>query len=221
MKPRSLLVSGTDTGIGKTVVAAGLAAALRRRGVDVGVMKPVASGARRGVSDDAVYLRKTAGVDDPLELVNPLLFKAPLAPSVAAAVEKRRVDLRPVYAAYRELLRRHEGVVIEGVGGLLVPIRPRWTVAHFARKLRLPLLVVARPKLGTLNHTALTVLAARAFGLRIYGLVVNFAEPGGSDRRTWSALEVETGLPVLGVLPHHPKPAAFDALAKALIRLGF
>lgn len=218
---RSILVTGTDTGIGKTVVAAGLAAALRRRGVDVGVMKPVASGARRGVSDDAVYLRRTAGVGDPLELVNPLLFKAPLAPSVAAEVEKRRVDLRPVYAAYRELLRRHEGVVLEGVGGLLVPIRPRWTVAHFARKLRLPLLVVVRPKLGTLNHTALTVLAARAFGLRIYGLVVNFAEPGGSDRRTWSALEGETGLPVLGVLPHRPKPAAFDVLAKALVRLGF
>ena len=214
---RSLLVTGTDTGIGKTVVAAGLAAALRRRGVDVGVMKPVAC----GDTADAVHLKRTSGVDDPLALVNPLYFKAPLAPSVAAAVEKRPVDLRPVWAAYRELLRRHDGVVVEGVGGLLVPIRPRWTVAHLAKRLRLPLVIVTRPKLGTLNHTALTVLAARAFGLKIFGLIVNFAEPGGSDRRTWSALEEETGLPILGVVPHRPKPAAFDAVAMALLRLRF
>jgi dethiobiotin synthetase len=218
---RSLLVTGTDTGIGKTVVAAGLAAALRRAGLDLGVMKPVASGARRGVSDDAVYLRKTAGVDDPLSLVNPLLFKAPLAPSVAAAVENRRVDLRPVRAAWRELLRRREGLVVEGVGGLLVPIRPRWTVAHFAKAFRLPLVIVTRPKLGTLNHTALTALAARAFGLKLFGLIVNFAEPGRGDPRTWSALERETRLPILGVVPHRPKPAAFDPIAKALLRLGF
>jgi len=213
---RSVLVTGTDTGIGKTVVAAGLAAALRRRGVDVGVMKPVSCGSR----EDALHLIKTADIDDPLHLVNPLYFRAPLAPSVAAAVEKRPVDLRPVWAAYRELLRRHDGVVMEGVGGLLVPIRPRWTVAHLAKRLRLPLAIVTRPKLGTLNHTALTVHAARAFGLKIFGLIVNFAEPGRGDRRTWSALEAETGVPILGVVPHRPKPGAFDPIAKALVRLG-
>lgn len=214
---RSILVTATDTGVGKTIVAAGLAAALRRRGVDVGVMKPVAC----GDTADAVHLKRTAGVDDPLSLVNPLFFKAPLAPSVAAEAEKRRVDLRPVRAAYRELLRRHEGLVVEGVGGLLVPVKPRWTVAHFARELRLPLAIVTRPKLGTLNHTALTALAAREFGLRVYGLIVNFAEPGRGDPRTWSALEAETGLPILGVIPHRPKPAAFDLLAATLLRLGF
>jgi dethiobiotin synthetase len=214
---RSILVTGTDTGIGKTVVAAGLAAALRRRGLDLGVMKPLAC----GDTADAVHLKKTAGVDDPLSLVNPLYFKAPLAPSVAAEVEKRRVDLRPVWAAWRELNRRHDGVVVEGVGGLLVPIKPRWTVAHFARELRLPLAIVTRPKLGTLNHTSLTVRAAREFGLRVYGLIVNFAEPGRSDRRTWSALESETRLPILGVIPHRPRPAAFDLLAATLLRLGF
>lgn len=218
---RSLLVTGTDTGIGKTIVSAGLAAALRRAGIDVGVMKPVASGARRGVSDDAVYLKKTSGVDDPLSLVNPLLFKAPLAPSVAAEVEKRAVDLRPVWAAWRELLRRHDGLVVEGVGGLLVPIKPRWTVAHFARKLGLPLVIVTRPKLGTLNHSALTARAARDFGLKVFGLIVNFAEPGRSDHRTWSALESETGLPILGVIPHRPKPAVFDVLARTLLKVGF
>ena len=219
---KNILVTGTDTGIGKTVVAGGLAAALRRRGIDAGVMKPVASGGRRGVCDDAVFLRKAAGVDDPLHLINPLLFGPPLAPSVAAAVERRRVDLRPVWAAYRTLSAAHERLVLEGVGGLLVPLRERWTVAHLAKRLRLPLLIVTRPRLGTLNHTALTVLAARAFGLDILGLVVNHAAPGRADRRTWSALEAETGVPILAEIPFAKDPyrairgRVFDDLAERL-----
>lgn len=215
---RHLLVTGTDTGIGKTVVAAGLAAALRRRGIDAGVMKPVSCGDR----DDARFLTRAAGVTDPLDLVNPLFFKRPLAPSVAAAAERRAVDLRPVWAAYRSLSAAHERLVLEGVGGLLVPIRERWTVAHLAKRLRLPLLIVTRPRLGTLNHTALTVLAARAFGLRILGLVVNHATRGRADRRTWSALEAETGVPILGEVPFAKDPArairhpVFDVLAERL-----
>lgn len=213
----SFMVTGTDTGVGKTVVAGGLAAALRRRGLDAGVMKPVATGARRGVSEDAVLLRKAAGVDDPLSLINPIALAPPLAPSAAA---RRPLDLRPVRAAYRELSRRHDLVVVEGIGGLLVPLRPRWTVAHLAKRLRLPILIVTRARLGTLNHTALTVLAARAFGLEILGLVVNHAEPGRGDRRTWASLEVETGVPILAVLPRRPRASAFDALALGLVRLG-
>ncbi len=213
-----IFVTGTDTGIGKTIVAAGLAAALRRRGIDAGVMKPVSCGDR----DDARFLRRAAGVDDPLDLINPLHFRAPLAPSVAAALEKRPVDLRPVWAAYRRLSRSHERLILEGAGGLLVPIRERWTVAHLAKRLRLPLLIVTRPRLGTLNHTALTVLVARAFGLDVLGLVVNHAAPGRADRRTWSALEAETGVPILAEVPFAKDPdravrqRVFDVLAERL-----
>jgi dethiobiotin synthetase len=214
MRASGLFVTGTDTGVGKTFVAAGLAAAFRRRGLDVGVMKPVASGAvRRGkawVSEDAELLRASAGAADPLELVNPVLLRPPLAPSVAG-----RVDLGRVMRAWRELRARHRTMIVEGVGGLLVPLLPRFPVAELARRLGLPLLVVARPTLGTINHTALTVLAARAFGLRLLGLVINHAvrtAPSAAVRTSPRALEVETGLPVLARIPFRAGPAVFDRL---------
>lgn len=221
---RSILVTGTDTGVGKTIVAAGIAAALRRRGVDVGVMKPVATGAvRRGgrlVAEDAELLRRAAGVDDPLELINPVCLEPPLAPSVAARIAKRPIDLGRIVKAYRELSRRHACVVVEGVGGILVPLKPRYTVGHLAKRLGLPLLVVARPTLGTINHTALTVRAAAGFGLRVVGIVINHAVRVPRDlavRTNPRAIEEETGVAVLGEIAHRAGYSAFDAL---LARLG-
>ena len=214
-----LFVTGTDTGIGKTYVSAGLASAFRRRGIDVGVMKPIASGAvRRGrawVSEDAVALRDAAGAPDPLELVNPVLLRPPLAPSVAG-----KVDLALAMRAWRELRARHRTMIVEGVGGLVVPLKPRLPVAAFAKRLGLPLLLVTRPALGTINHTLLTVMAARSFGLRVLGLVINAhapGRPGLAERTNPRALEVETGLPVLANLKHGAGKADFDRLAARLL----
>jgi dethiobiotin synthetase len=222
---RSLFVTGTDTGVGKTVVAAGIAAALRRRGVDVGVMKPFATGVRR-VSGDAELLRRAAGADDPVDLVNPVRLGPPLAPSVAARLTGRRVDLRAVFSAFRSLASRHECLVVEGVGGLLVPVRDRVPVAEVARRMGLPILVVTRATLGTINHTLLTVLAARARGLRVLGLVINHpakSRRGLAERTNPEALRRETGLPVLAQIPYlGPDPSrslrhpAFDRLADRL-----
>src|SRR4051812_47299506 len=132
MKYPAFLVTGTDTGIGKTLVAGGLAAAFARRGRAVGVMKPFATGARtlrgRLVSDDARFLRKAAGVDDSLDLINPICLKPPLAPAMAADVAKKVIDLGKVWAAWRTLTRRHSPMIVEGVGGLLVPLLTRFTV---------------------------------------------------------------------------------------------
>jgi dethiobiotin synthetase len=211
----ALLVTGTDTGVGKTVVAAGLAAALRRRGIDAGVMKPFATGG----SADARLLLRASGARDPVELVSPVRLVPPLAPSVAARVSRRRIDLMKVGWAFRSLLAAHEVVVVEGVGGLLVPIKPRFTVADFARTLKLPLLVVARPTLGTINHTALTVAAARARGLRVLGIVINHHRRFARDlavRTNPRALVEETGVPVLAELPFRPAAARFDRLADAV-----
>jgi len=227
---RAFLVTGTDTGVGKTVVTGGIAAALVRRGVDVGVMKPFATGARRIrgrlVSEDARFLRRASGVEDPLDLVNPVCLRPPLAPSMAADVAQKPVDLRSVWAAYRDLRARHSTMIIEGIGGLLVPLISGFTVAHLARRLRLPIVIVARPSLGTLNHTALTVLAARSFGLSVAGLVINDARGGKrglAERLNPAALRRETRVPVLGEIPYlgddparalaHP---AFDRIAEAL-----
>jgi len=218
----SVFVTGTDTGVGKTVVAGGIAAALRRRGVRVGVMKPFATGVD-GRSEDAEFLRRAAGVDDALDLVNPVRFRPPLAPSVAARLAGRPVDLRAVWKAFRALAARHDCLVVEGVGGLLVPVRPRVPVAAVARRLALPLIVVTRPTLGTINHTLLTVLAARAYRLRVIGLVVNHHAAGRRglvERLNPRTLEEETRLPILAEIPYlgrdparalgHP---AFDRLA--------
>lgn len=226
---RALLVTGTDTGIGKTVVTAGLAAALARRGVDVGVMKPFATGATRVrgrlVSDDAEFLRRESGVRDPLELINPICLKPPLAPSMAARVAKQKIDLRQATGAFRALKAAHATLLVEGVGGLLVPLLTRFTVAHLARSWKLPLIIVTRPGLGTLNHTGLTVLAGRSFGLRVLGIVINHSTParrGLAERLNPAALEEETGVPVLGEVPFlGARPArlrhrVFDRIAASL-----
>ncbi len=227
---RAFLVTGTDTGVGKTFVAGGLAAAGVRRGLDVGVMKPFATGARRVggrlVSDDVRFLLEASRSEDPVDLVNPVCLKPPLAPSMAAKVEKRGLSLRPVLAAYRTLASRHSPLIVEGVGGLLVPLLTGFTVAHLARRLRLPLVIVTRPSLGTINHTALTVHAARSFGLRVLGLVINSATraPRGlAEKLNPDALKTETLVPILGEIPYlgaeparalrHP---AFDRILNAI-----
>jgi dethiobiotin synthetase len=226
----SLFVTGTDTGVGKTVVAAGIAAAFRRRGADVGVMKPFATGARRRggrlVSDDAESLRRAAGVPDPLELVNPVCLEPALAPSVAARLSRRSLDLGEVMRAYRSLRRLHPTLVVEGIGGLLVPVMEGYPVARLVRRMLLPLLIVARPTLGTINHTALTVLAARTWGLKILGIVFSFStklRAGAAERTHAAAVASETGVPVLGEVPYlGPEPLralrhrAFDAIAERL-----
>ena len=225
---QGLFVTGTDTGIGKTRIAAGLAAALRRRGVDVGVMKPFASGAvvRRGrrVSEDAEELRRAAGVDDPFDLITPVCLEPALAPSMAARVSGEKIDLPRVWRAWRTLSRRHTAMIVEGAGGLLVPVKGRMTMADVARKLGLPLVIVARPSLGTLNHTALTIQAARAAGLKVLGIVVNYSirvRPGLAERLNPAALEDLTGRPVLATVPFlapealHP---VFDRLASFLFK---
>lgn len=223
---RSVFITGTDTGVGKTIVAAGIVAALRRRGVDAGVMKPFATGAVRGRSEDAELLVRAAGVDDPLERVNPVCLDPPLAPSQAARLSRRKVDLSRVRKAFRELSRAHDVVVVEGIGGLLVPVKPRYPVARVARRLGLPVVVVTRPTLGTINHTLLTVHAARSFGLKVLGLVINYQgnfQRGLAERLNPATLKKETGVPLLGEVPflgrdagsrlHHP---VFSRIASRL-----
>lgn len=219
----SLMVTGTDTGVGKTFVSSGVARELARRGLPVGVMKPFATGALtvrgRLVSEDALLLKKAAGVDDPLELVNPVCLKPPLAPDMAARVARRPITPGAVWSAWKTLSRKHRPMVVEGVGGLLVPLFTGFTVADLAKRLRLPLLIVTRPALGTLNHTALTVHAARTHGLRILGLVVNYAartRKGLAERLNPAALEQLTGVPVLGIVPYGASGTVFRKIVDRL-----
>jgi dethiobiotin synthetase len=170
---RGWFVTGTDTGVGKTVVACALAEMLRARRLDVGVMKPIETGVGPQGPLDAIALLEAARADDPLDLICPQRFELPAAPSVAAAREGREVDLDAIRDAFAKLRARHEHLLVEGAGGMLVPIAAGYTMADLMRELGLPLLVVTRAALGTVNHTLLTLEAAERRDLDVAGVVIS------------------------------------------------
>jgi dethiobiotin synthetase len=198
-----LFVTGTDTGVGKTVVSCALVRALRERGVDAGAMKPIETGVGPEGPLDAIALRDAAGASDPLEDVCPQRFALPAAPNVAAKAESRRVDLNAIRSALARIAKRRDLVVVEGAGGLLVPIRDGVTMADLAQDMGLPLLIVARASLGTINHTLLTLEAAAGHGLPVVGVVISHAggELSAADTANLSALRAELGKRLVGEIP--------------------
>ncbi|MBI4355325.1 MAG: dethiobiotin synthase [Candidatus Omnitrophica bacterium] len=211
---RIIFVTGTDTGVGKTVVTAGLAAQWRREGLNVGVMKPVATGgvwrwihgSRQLVSRDALLLRRAIRGTDPLAWINPVCLEPPLAPIAAARIARRPVDPALIEAALTRLREAHEVLLVEGIGGLLVPLWEDYCVADWVGGHEAELLIVARAGLGTINHTLLTIVAARQHGLSILGVVFNHTTPRsrGSahlERANREAIECVSGVPVVGTVP--------------------
>jgi len=172
-----VFVTATDTEVGKTVIAGAIARALKNGGVRAEVFKPAASGCKhvRGqlVSEDAEFLAACADSKRPLHEIAPLRYAAALAPNVAAQRAGKTVDIETMLAAYRRLEGQCDAVVVEGVGGLLCPISDELWVVHLAVMLALPVIIVARPDLGTINHTLLTIQAARSAGLHVAGVVIN------------------------------------------------
>jgi len=170
-------------------------------------MKPAASGGvRRGaelVAADAVFLARMAAVDDALDLVCPVCLELPLAPAVAADLAGQKVDVVKIGEAFRVLGSRHRVMLVEGVGGLMVPLDGAFLVEDLAARLGLPLLVVARAGLGTVNHTLLTVARARQRGLRVAGVIVNglSPEPDLAERTSPAVIGKLAGVSILGVIP--------------------
>ena len=205
-----LFITATDTGVGKTYVTALIARALRNAGRVVGAYKPVCSGAEIGVDGslswgDVATLTAAIGGRFDAERVCPLRFRAPLAPNVAAQREGAKIDFQQLCEGAHWWRGRVEILLVEGVGGLLCPLTARETIADLAAALRYPLLVVARLGLGTINHTLLTVEAARNRGLVVMGILLNEAEPLASLEGTEeNPVEIErrTRIPVLGILRH-------------------
>ena len=207
-----VFVSGTDTGVGKTAVAVALAAWARAQGWNVGVMKPVATGGTRSgsrgplLAGDARALARAAGVDDEPQLVNPICLAEPLAPWTAARRGGCAITWAPIQRAAEELRRRHQLLIVEGAGGLLVPLSRSFMVAHVAQRLRLPVLLVSRPGLGTLNHTLLSLACLRQLDIPCRGVLINYAAPPARDpparlaERTNPSL-LRSWTRVLGVLP--------------------
>jgi dethiobiotin synthetase len=170
---RGLFVTATDTGVGKTEVACALLQGARARGLDAVGMKPAQSGATPGEPSDAERLARAADGVEPLAAVCPYSLAAPLAPAVAARLEGVEISFARIVDGARALAGRHEAILVEGAGGLLVPLTERETFADLAVALALPVLVVARAGLGTVNHVALTVEALRRRGLAVAGVVLN------------------------------------------------
>jgi dethiobiotin synthetase len=201
---RGWFVTGTDTGVGKTVVAGALARLAREAGRRVGVFKPVATGCRRDprlglVSPDAEFLAHCAEAGENLETINPVRYADELAPMVAAERSRRAIDWDAIRRSWARI-READRVVVEGAGGLLVPIDGEHSMADLAAELGLPLVIVARPGLGTINHTLLTIEAARQRGLAIAAVVVNGYRPDSAT------LAEETNPEVIGRLARLPIP---------------
>jgi dethiobiotin synthetase len=220
---KGIFVTGTDTGVGKTYVSTGIARALTCRGVDVGVMKPAETGCRmragRMMPADALQLMKSACVKDPLSLVNPYRFRRPLAPAIAAELEKKTIDPAKIINAFQLLSMRHDFMIVEGAGGIMVPLYGTYTYLDLAKKLGIPVLIVARPGLGTINHTLLTIAALTGRKIEIAGIVINYAldQTAGVCEKTSPAMIAKmSNVQITGIIPYGSR--RFDDLLDEIIQ---
>ena len=204
-KRKGLFVSGTGTGVGKTIVAAALARHLKRAGIDVGVMKPLETGVAspENAGEDAQLLAEAAQSTESLERIAPYRFKTPAAPATAARLEQQPVDYSQLIQDARELVDRHDFTLIEGAGGLMVPVAGGFLIADLAREIGLELLVVADPFLGTINHTLTTLLAARYLEIPVAGYIINRmpADPSPAEKAVPHDLASLTIEELLAVIP--------------------
>jgi dethiobiotin synthetase len=216
----NVFITGTDTGIGKSVVTAGLMRALVAQGLTVAGMKPIAAGAVRAatelVNEDAELLRACANVELPRALVCPCLYEAPTAPHLAAAAMGERIELDTVAAAYTELTRRADCVLVEGIGGWALPLSGTDMLADLPRRLGLPVVLVVGVRLGALNHALLTARAIVNDGLPFVGWIANVLDPDYA----WSDGTIDTLVerlpaPLLARVPFRPG-ATPDTIAISL-----
>ena len=203
---KSYFVSGTDTGVGKTTITAALASSLRRHGIDVGVMKPIASGTPQKTgfkSSDVELLHEAAKVDDKEEMINPVFLPLPTSPYDATKILNLEIDMNVIYERFQYLLRAHQMLLVEGIGGIMTPIKRNFFVADMIKELGLEAIIVTRSTLGTLNHTMMTFRMCKEYGIAVKGLIINYFDEKGilAERNTPSTLHEITGMPILGIIP--------------------
>lgn len=202
--PKGIFVTGTDTGVGKTVVAAAIAWNLTQAGKRVALMKPVQTGTIVSGPTDIEFVQKVLGADYSLDVSCPYMFSDPVAPLVASMLVGERIDIKKIKDSYSRLSSDNDFVIVEGAGGLLVPILEDYFMSDLALDLDLPVLIVTRPNLGTLNHTFLTLESAKKRGLDVAGIVIsNFPwNPGLPEQTNPELILSMTGDNILGVIPN-------------------
>lgn len=206
---KSYFITGTDTDAGKTYVTAGLAAAIRKMGIDIGIMKPFAAGTPQKVglkSKDTEILARAAQINDAEQLINPQFFPIPASPYTASESLGVEVDVDLVLQNFKKLLKIHEMMLVEGMGGVFTPILKDYFVTNLIKDMGLDVIVVTRSRIGTVNHTLMTCKMCTIYGLRVRGIIINnFDDNGYSINELKRDLEKLTGISVLGVIPNIKK----------------
>jgi dethiobiotin synthetase len=200
-----VFVTGTDTGVGKTVVAAGIAGAMRKDGIDVGVMKPIATGIPQGNgfrSSDAELLAKISDCKDSENEINPVFLPLESSPLAASRALNIDIKLGEIFSAFKRLTDKHDFVIVEGIGGVMVPLKQNYFVIDMIKEMNLPVLIVSRAALGTLNHTMLTVRACKEHNLNVAGIVLNGVRNDNFAEKTANELIRDlTEIFVIGSIP--------------------
>ena len=208
-EPKGYFISGTDTGVGKTVVTACMLAFYRKHSINTGIMKPIETGVDPNCSSeansDAKFLLTVSGNQDTLEEVCPIRLKPTAAPLQAARMQNQSLNIDSILENFHKLQRKYDQVLVEGIGGLLVPLKADYLVSDLIKEMQLPLIIVSRFSLGTLNHTLLTLKVAQAATIEIAGIILNHSgnRPlSGVELGQKSLIEELSGVPVIGQCPY-------------------
>jgi dethiobiotin synthetase len=210
---KGIFITGTDTGVGKTYVASGLLRAFRAKGLSVCPMKPVETGCRTRAGklfpSDTVRLVRDSGTQERISTINPYRFRPPAAPSVAAELEGAIINKRRILSIYNRLIRKYDITIVEGAGGIMVPVYREYLFLDLIKDIGPPILIVARPGLGTINHTLLTIEIANSRGIPILGVIINHAtsrKSGLPEKTNPEIIERLGRIPILGIVPNFKRP---------------
>ena len=201
---KSLFITGTDTDVGKTYITAGLAITLRKMSIDVGVMKPFAAGVaqKKGFkSEDVEILSNAAQINDSETLVNPQFFPISASPYTAWKKLKIKPKIPLILSSFKKLSKKHELMLVEGMGGTLTPILKNYYITNLIKDMKIPTVIVTRSKVGTVNHTLMTVMLCQKYKIPIKGIIINNFDKGYPINQLKKDLESLTGIKVLGSIP--------------------
>ena len=203
---KGYFVTGTDTGVGKTAITAGIVGSLRNLGVNVGVMKPIATGYQQKTgykSSDVTILAEATGIKDPEDLINPVFLPIPTSPYDASKLLSVPIDMPLILTKFKKLRSLHDVILIEGIGGIMTPITKNFFVADMIKAMAIETIIVTRATLGTLNHTVMTCKMCKDYDIKVKGLIINnFDEKGTpAEKSAPTTLYELTGINIIGIIP--------------------
>lgn len=221
---KGFFVTGTDTGVGKTVISAALIKAANLLGFRAGGMKPIETGClKKGdilIPSDGIFLKTVAHMEENIKNISPYCFENPLAPLPASEIEGIDIDFNNIKNVFIYLTERYDVLIVEGIGGILVPIKKNYFVIDLVKILELPLIIVSRPGLGTLNHTMLTVNCAIREGLHVAGIIINYSNPPEfnlAEETNPHVIKKICNVPIIGIFPYL-KDLENNSIEKAVVK---